>query len=116
VRSDAAPFEQSLAADFAFVTPDGNTQDRAGFLGDMRNGNLKIASTVPDSMQVRVYGDAAVVTYHSTDRGTYKGTDISGQYRWTDVFVKQGGQWKIVASQGTPIPPPQPAPAPPPTP
>ena len=111
VRNDTAPFEQALAPDFTFIAPDGGSADRAGVLGDMRSGNLKIASTVPTDMQVRVYGDAAVVTYGSTDHGTYKGTDISGQYRWTDVFVKQGGRWRIVASQGTPVPPP-PAPKP----
>jgi len=54
-------------------------------------------------MAVRVYGETAVVTYRSTDKGMYKDMDISGQYRWTDVFVKQGGQWRIVSTQGTPI-------------
>ena len=48
-------------------------------------------------------GNSAVVTYQTTDKGTYKGNDLSGQYRWTDVFVKQGGVWQIVATQGTRI-------------
>ena len=48
-------------------------------------------------MSVRVYGDTAVVSYRSTDKGMYKDTDISGQSRWTDVFVKQKG---AVADRG----------------
>jgi hypothetical protein len=32
-------------------------------------------------MKVQQYGNAAVVTYRSTDHGTYNGKDISGQYR-----------------------------------
>jgi ketosteroid isomerase-like protein len=52
---------------------------------------------------VRVYGDTAVVTYRSTDKGNYKGQDISGQVRWTDVFVKQGWRWQLVAGHGSPI-------------
>ena len=50
--------------------------------------------------------NAAVVTYRSTDHGTYNGKDISGQYRWTDVFVKHNGQWQVVSTQGTHITPP----------
>ena len=57
-------------------------------------------------MNVRVYGDAAVVTYSTMDKGTFKGQDISGRYRWTDVFARRGGTWQIVAGQGTRIQPP----------
>ena len=109
VRGDAAPFQSSLASTFVFVAPDGSLQDRAGFVADLTNGNLKMASSTNADMTVRQYGDTAIVTYASTDRGTYKGKDISGHYRWTDVFVKQHGKWQIVATQGTRIaPPPQP--------
>jgi ketosteroid isomerase-like protein len=54
-------------------------------------------------MKVQMFGDTAIATYTTTDKGMYKGRDISGQYRWTDVFVKMGGKWKFVAGQGTPI-------------
>ncbi len=52
-------------------------------------------------MKVQVHGDAAVVTYRSTDKGSYKGNDLSGQYRWTDVFVKRNGRWQAIAGHGT---------------
>jgi ketosteroid isomerase-like protein len=58
----------------------------------------------PDDMKVQVYGNTAVVTYGSTDKGTYKGKDLSGKYRWMDVFVKHKGRWQLVAGQGTPFP------------
>ncbi|WP_460761238.1 nuclear transport factor 2 family protein [Lysobacter fragariae] len=103
LKGDNAPFEKALGASFVFIAPDGTKQDRAPFIADLGNGNLKMASSTNDDMVVRVYGDTAVVTYRSTDKGTYKDKDISGQYRWTDVFVKQRGHWWIVSTQGTPI-------------
>ncbi|HVR81659.1 MAG TPA: nuclear transport factor 2 family protein [Luteimonas sp.] len=103
VKGDSAPFEKTLADSFVFIAPDGTTQQRAAFVADLSNGNLKMASSTNADMAVRVYDDTAVVTYRSTDKGMYKGTDISGQYRWTDVFVKQHGRWRIVATQGTAI-------------
>ena len=43
------------------------------------------------------------MTYRSTDKGTYKGKDISSEFRWIDVFAKRGGRWQVVVSQGTNI-------------
>jgi ketosteroid isomerase-like protein len=55
-------------------------------------------------MKVQVAGaDMAVVVYRSTDKGTYKGKDVTGEYRWLDVFVKRDGKWQIAIDQGTQI-------------
>ena len=104
VKGDWALFDRYLAAGFVFVGPDGNMQDKAQWMADAKSGALKIESSKNEDMKVRVYADAAVVTYRSIDKGTFKGMDISGQYRWTDVFLKRGGRWQIVSTQGTPIP------------
>lgn len=57
-----------------------------------------------EDIRVQVYGDAAVVTLRSIEKGTtYKGKDLSGHYRWTDVFVKRNGSWQMVATHGTRI-------------
>jgi ketosteroid isomerase-like protein len=103
IKGDAAPFERALADTFNFTAPDGGTQNKTQFLADLRSGALKMESTKNDDMKVQVYGDAAVVTYRSTDKGKYKDFDISGQYRWTDVFVKQKGHWQLVSTHGTRI-------------
>jgi hypothetical protein len=86
------------------IGPDGKVQTRAELLADLRSGALKVASSANDDMKVRVYPAAAVVTYRNFDKRTYKGTESSGQYRRTDVFVKKGARWLIVASQGTRVP------------
>jgi ketosteroid isomerase-like protein len=103
VRGDTALWERSLADSFVFTAPDGATQTKAQVLSDFKNGVLKMESSTNDDMKVRAYGNAAVVTYRSTDKGTYHGRDIGGQYRWTDVFVKRNGRWQIVSTQGTPL-------------
>jgi len=43
------------------------------------------------------------VTGRFTQKGTYKGKDISGTGRFTDTFVKRNGKWRCVATQGTMI-------------
>ena len=102
-KGNMAPFERYLADTFVFTGADGGMQTRSEWLADLKSGDLKLQSTTNEDVKVQAYGDAAVVTYRSTDKGTYKGKDISGQYRWTDVFVKQKGGWRWVATQGTAI-------------
>jgi hypothetical protein len=36
-------------------------------------------------------------------KGTYKGQDISGKYRFTDTWAKRHGKWQVVATQSTKI-------------
>lgn len=101
VRGDATPFERHLAGTLTSIGPDGKVQDKAALIALLRSDDFKIESSQTDQIKIRIYGNAAVVTYRSTDIGAYKGEDISGQTRWTDVFVRQADRWQIVSMQGT---------------
>ena len=101
VRGDTSPSERYLADNSIFTGPDGMVTDKARNIADLKSGDLKLESSKLDDMKVQVHGNTAVVTYGTTDKGTYKGKDISGKYRWTDVFVKHNSKWQIVAGQGT---------------
>ncbi len=103
VKGDISVFDKYAADNATFTDPGGMMSNKAQAIASFKSGDLKIESSKIDGMKVQMFGDTAIVTYGTTDKGMYKGRDISGQYRWTDVFVKMGGKWKMVASQGTPI-------------
>ena len=103
LKSDASVFDRYAADDFIFTDPGGSLGHKAAMIASMKAGDFKFESSKIDSMKVQVYGNTAVVTYRTTDKGKIKDFDISGQYRWTDVFVKQNDRWLLVAGQGTPI-------------
>jgi ketosteroid isomerase-like protein len=103
IKGDMAFFGSHLADDVRLTDPSGMVNTKAQLEADVKSGALKIESSKIDDMKVQVHGDVAIVTYKTTDKGTYKGQDISGDYRWIDVFVKKGGKWLVVAGQGTPI-------------
>jgi ketosteroid isomerase-like protein len=103
LKKDTATFGKHFADDAVLTTPDGAMATKAQLLGDVKSGALVIETSTMSDMKVKVHGDAAVVTYITTDKGKYKGQDISGRFRWTDVFVRQGGAWRLVAGHGTPI-------------
>ena len=105
LKRDVASFGRLVSDDAVMTTPDGASQTKAQLLADLKSGALVMESSEISDMKVRVFGDAAIVTYTTADKGKFKGQDISGRYRWTDVFVRRGGTWQIVSGQGTPIQP-----------
>ncbi len=105
VKSDTSVFDKYSADNGSFTDPGGMLTTKAQTIALFKSGDLKIESSKIEGMKVQMFDNTAVVTYTTTDKGMFKGRDISGQYRWTDVFVKMGGKWKMIASQGTAIMP-----------
>ncbi len=103
IKGDMSVYDKYAVDNAAFTDPGGMLMNKAQSTAMFKAGDLKLESSKIDGMKVQMFGNTAVATYTTTDKGTYKGRDISGQYRWTDVFVKMGGKWKLVSGQGTPI-------------
>ena len=103
VRADTAFLDQNTADDYTFITPRGVLTTKAQMLAAFKSGETKLQSYDLDDLQVRVYGDTAVVTGRSTQKGQAQGQDATGQYRFTRVYVKHNGRWQSVAFQSTRI-------------
>ena len=103
VKTDTAFLDKVLAQDFVHYRPKGDVENKAQYLEDRKTGQVKFKSLVADDIKVRVYGDAAIVTYRSTAKGKDQHGTIDEQRRWTRVFVRKGGHWQLVHSQGTTI-------------
>jgi ketosteroid isomerase-like protein len=105
LKGDASASERYMADSYVFIGPDGQVSNKARSIADIKSGDLKLQAATLDDAKVRVYGDTAIVTFSSKDKGTYKGRDLSGETRWTDVFVRQNGRWQLVSGHGSRIAP-----------
>jgi len=99
LTKDVATIERFEAPEWTFIGPGGELQTKAQSSDDLKSGNYVCTANHLDHLDVRVYGDTAVALGLETEKSTYKGQDSSGQYRFTDVFVKRNGVWLAVASQ-----------------
>jgi ketosteroid isomerase-like protein len=90
------------------ISASGAVSSREQALARVRSGDVKLASIDVDDELVRVYGDTAIITGRVDVRGTFKGQPFEHKARYTRVWVKQNGEWKLATFQETPIAPPAP--------
>ncbi len=105
LRGDAAALERMTADDYTFITLRGELRTKAEIVQGFKSRLFHYDSREISDLNVRVYGSTAVVTGRSNQKGQENGKDYSGDYRFTRVYLKQGGRWQTVALQTTLIQP-----------
>ena len=99
VKADGAALGKLYADEYMFTDENGVVWNKSQDIANVTSGAYKPVSYKFDDMRVRIYGDTAVVTGRNEIKASFKDEDISGPYRFTDVFVKRDGRWQCVATQ-----------------
>ena len=102
-RADVAALDSIYADDYTLVNESGIITTKAPRLAALKSGELKYESVKFDEVNVRMYGNTAVITYRLTSKGMLKEQAIGGQFRATSTYVKLNGRWQIAAAQVTAI-------------
>ena len=100
VRGDVMALDRIYADEFVYTTPDGEVRDKAQQLAFTKSGDLRLESGQSDDVKVRVYKSTAVMTGRFTAKGQFRGKNIDIRERYTAVWVKKDGRWRLVAEQG----------------
>jgi ketosteroid isomerase-like protein len=79
--------------DFMVVNPDGTVLTKADRMAQIKGNKAAGPPTEPTDRKVRVYGDTAIIT-------TIQGANPT---RFTTVWVKQAGAWKVASVHQTSI-------------
>jgi uncharacterized protein (TIGR02246 family) len=98
IHADATALDRIYADDFIGVGPSGRVRTKPQVLSDFTSGDLKFQSITTDAVEVRVYENTAVETGLSTMVGRDKGKAVPRDTRFTRVWVKQQGRWRLVAN------------------
>ena len=96
VTNDAEALGRFMAEDWVIIGSDGGRSDKARFLGLVKSGTLTHDVMTSEDLNVRIYGDTAVVTSRGISGGKYQGQSFRETERVSCVFVKQDGDWKCV--------------------
>jgi len=98
IGADTAALDRLYAEDFIGIGPSGILRTKAQVIADFTSGSLRFQSITTDDVQWRVYGDTAVETGRSTMNGQDRGKTVPRDNRFTRVWVKRQGRWRLVAN------------------
>jgi ketosteroid isomerase-like protein len=103
VKGDSSYTRRIEAEDCTIVWPDGRIVNKQGDLESMTS-DIVFSEFKIHNLRVRLYGDTGIVIGEGTLKA-HEGKQglLDGKFVWTDTFVNEGGQWKVVASQITPV-------------
>jgi ketosteroid isomerase-like protein len=101
VHNNVRIMDRLLADDYLGISANGTVETKPEELAQSRAGTLRIESLNLSDIKVRVYGNTAVVTSRAELTGLNGQSDISGSYRYTRVYNKRYGQWKIISFEAS---------------
>ena len=103
VKGDISYTQRLEAEDCTIVWPDGKVVNKRTDLQTM-TGNIVFSEFKINDLQARIYGETGIVVGQGKISAQKGGQNLlGGKFVWTDTFVKQGSEWKVVASQITPV-------------
>jgi len=104
VEANVERGRQLHADDFQLINPLGGSLSKEQYLGGIASGELDYLVWEPDSIAVRLYGEAAVIRYQSQLEIIVQGRDVPRRRYWhTDLYEKRDGRWQVVWSQATEV-------------
>ena len=105
VACDETTLRQVLADDLTYTHSTGDTDTKAQFMSNLKTGVRKYLKLNHEGMDVRNYGNTAVVTATAQIETSQKGGAASPAHlRFIHVWIYQNGRWQLVAHQSLRLP------------
>jgi len=104
VARDIPTLNGILSDDFEFIDSAGSVHSKPDILEGIKNSKATTKPFETKDVHVRIYGTTAILTGRFTQMAVYEGKEYSGQFRYTDVYVKQGNSWRAVSAHASRMP------------
>jgi ketosteroid isomerase-like protein len=96
VTNDIGAIGRYMAEDWMIIGPDGSMGSKASFLAVVQSGAVTHDVMESHDVNVRIYGNTAVVTTRGVSGGQFRGQPFREVERVSCVFVHVGGEWRCV--------------------
>jgi hypothetical protein len=107
ITNDVASHDAILHRDFICIDPDGRRVGRTEYL--TRWANQFDAERIPyydyRDEKIDVFGDTALLRSTNKSVRIVDGDETVRMTMYTDIYVREGGAWKCVQAQITPVTP-----------
>jgi ketosteroid isomerase-like protein len=99
--ADGQALDQLISDDLLFTGPDGNLATKSVDINAHQSGLIRFRKHEPEELKIRRVGaDVAIVALRVWLEVEVSGNVISGTYRYTRVWAREGdGNWRVVGGQ-----------------
>lgn len=104
VTMDLAVFDELFHPDYVILQPGGRVETKVDVLRSYASGSRHWEIATVDQMDVRLYGETALVIGRWRGKGTNGDVHFDYSARFSSVWLRNAaGQWQNVVSQSTEI-------------
>ena len=100
-QGDGAVLEKNLDARFTLTSSRGEVTDRKQNIAEVNSREPRYEVFRNHDQDVRLYGEAAIVTGVTTIRATLEGKPFAADFQFTDTYVHRDGRWLLAASHAS---------------
>jgi len=98
---DAPTLRKDLDPTFTLTNSRGEVSDFAQNLDEVGKREPRYEVFRNHDQNVRLYGDAAIVTGITSVKGSSKGEPFAADFQFTDTYVRRKGHWLLAASHAS---------------
>jgi ketosteroid isomerase-like protein len=105
VSGDEATLKQVLADDLTYTHSNGELDSKTVYINNLKTGARKYHKINHEAMDVRVYGNVAVLNATAQVETSQKGgTPSPAHLKFIHVWYLHNGRWQLVAHQSLRLP------------
>ena len=107
MRGDASVLEQLWADDLEVAVPKMPVMKKTELIEFVRAGRMKFAVYDTSDVNIRTFGQSAIVTGRLQRRRTINGNEVNDDWRFTKIYVRSADGWRVAsfhASEAAPAP------------
>lgn len=101
LNGNADALDSLWADDLTVTVPRMQVLTKAESLAFLRSGRMKFQRYESTDVQARLYGDCAVVTGRVLRTRNIGDKEVSDDWRFTKVYARLSGKWRVVAWQAS---------------
>ena len=102
VQGDVDTLESIAADDIEIDVPGMKPMNKAAAFGVFRGRHMKFDRYETSDTNIRVYGDAAIVTGRLRRTRINDGKTFDDDWRFTKVYARREGKWRVVSLHASP--------------
>jgi ketosteroid isomerase-like protein len=97
LHADVATLDQIYTDNLAYMNAGGEVMSKAEVLAKFKSGEIKLMTLGRGDIRLTLFGDAVILNGISTAALEYKGHVSYGPRRFTNVYVKVDGAWRLAS-------------------